>query len=128
LLIPIGITRFLFSGVLAIPSGHTGNDLGMTRIQNFGAVGVAAVSFSDHDFANGSAVSVLLAPFDDYVSIKYQSREVFLGSLAEGLSLFRGVYARKANFVLLAVGVENGDGVTVRYTDYSSLYEFPSLS
>jgi hypothetical protein len=68
----MGITKLLLLGILAIPPGHTGNYLGIAGVENFGTTGLAAGSFSDHDFANGSAISVFLAPFDGYLTSKYQ--------------------------------------------------------
>jgi len=61
---------------LAIPPSHAGNDLRMTGIQYFWAGGFAARGFRNHDFANGTAVAIFLAPFDGYVTPKYQLREV----------------------------------------------------
>lgn len=48
----------------------------MTGIQYFWAGGFAAGGFRNHYFANGTAVAIFLAPFDGYVTPKYQSREV----------------------------------------------------
>ena len=71
------------------------------------------VDLVDKHFANMPFVAILLAALRESEAAEHQQRQVGLRLLTKGLALLRRVNASKANFVLLALGVEQGDGVAV---------------
>lgn len=83
----------------------------MTGIQRHGA-GRAIRRLNPH-LADDALVAVALGPFDTHLFVEDQPRQVLLGSLSEGLGLLGGVYATKANLVLLVVGIEDGYRVAI---------------
>ena len=83
----------------------------MSGIQRHGAGW--ATGRLNPDLAHNPAVAVTLFPLDAHILAEHHPRQVFLGSLAKGLSFFRCVDALEANLVLLAVGIENGYRVAI---------------
>ena len=65
------------------------------------------------DLADDALVLIALVLLDAHILPEDHPRQVFLGSLAKGLSFFRCVDALEANLVLLAVGIENGYRVAI---------------
>lgn len=71
----------------------------------------------DYDLAQEASITVCFVAIDLDSPIKDQLAQVFFGTLAERLRLFRGIYAGQADFVLLILRVENGNGITIADAD-----------
>ena len=104
--------------ILAIPPRQTNSDLGVTRVQGHRA-GQAVRGLYPY-LADDAAVLVALFPIDPHVLAEDQPRQVLLGSLSEGLCLLRRVDTAEADFVLLAVGIEDGYRVAIGNANYAT--------
>ena len=94
--------RRLLLLVLPVPPSHAGSHLG--------AICVLALNHHDADLA---PILVDLAAVEDNVTIEHQIGQVFFRYLAERLGLLRCVDTSEADLVLLALGVEHGNGVAI---------------
>ena len=74
----------------------------------------------DPDLANDPLVAVTLGPIDPNLFVEYQTGQVLLGSLSEGLGFLGRVNTLEADLVLLAVGIEDGYRVPISNADYTT--------
>ena len=79
-----------------------------------------AVGRLNPDLSDDTAVAIALVPLHAHILPEDHTRQVLLRSLAEGLGLFRRIYATKANLVLLAIGIEHGYRVAISNADYTA--------
>ena len=108
----------LFPSVFPIPPRHAGRDLRQPGIKRLRA-GRAARRL-DLDLADDPLVTIALVPLDLNVLVEHEPREVGFRLVAECLRLLRCVDSHHANLVLLPLGVQDGNRISVRDTDDES--------